>query len=125
MASGSDRRGHDLTHEEWEALCDGCGGCCDMDNTGYACPGLDCETKRCTVYETRHKMYPCLKVTPDNVFDLHQRGILPSTCGYVRHMCGQEPLTEVPEYILVPYAKAPLRIQKIVNEIVEKHRRDQ
>lgn len=100
-----------LSPAEWEALCDGCGACCRIPNTQYACKGLDAETKRCTVYNKRHDTYPCLPVTPHNVMDLHARGILPDSCAYVRHEKGQPP-QEPPEYIIVPYEKSPLNIKR-------------
>jgi|8_EtaG_2_1085327.scaffolds.fasta_scaffold01028_6 uncharacterized cysteine cluster protein YcgN (CxxCxxCC family) len=94
-----------MSPAKWEALCDGCGACCRIPNTQYACKGLDVETKRCTVYNKRHQTYPCLSVTPYNVLDLHERGILPASCAYVRHEKGQ-PQQEPPEYVLVPYEMA-------------------
>lgn len=96
-----------MSDAEWEALCDGCGKCCELRPTGFACPGLDVETRRCRVYEKRLTTHPCIKVKPDNVMHLHGLGILPDTCGYVRHAQGKPPLDYVPEYPLLPYEKAP------------------
>ena len=101
-----------LTDKEWEELCDGCGKCCGLtgpkNGTGIACPGLDVAKNRCTVYDTRLTTHICLKVEPDNVEELHQRGILPDSCAYVRHVKGQEPLDRpVPVATLIPFALAP------------------
>jgi len=80
----------ELTHEEWEALCDGCGRCClhkfqdeDTDEilyTDVACRLLDTSTCRCTDYANRKaKVADCLVISLENqeVFAL-----LPSTCAY-------------------------------------------
>ena len=81
-----------LTAEEWESLCDGCGLCClvkiededdgDIYNTSVACRQLDIETCRCRDYENRLSEVPmCIQVTPDN---LPQLDWLPETCAYKR-----------------------------------------
>ena len=76
-----------LTEQEewWDSLCDGCGKCCSIGK-GVACPSLDAETNRCTVYDKRHETEACLKVTPQNVMVLHRVGILPASCAYVLTM---------------------------------------
>src|SRR5690606_7200910 len=74
-----------ISEEEWEALCDGCGHCCNLARTGVACPGLDTVSNRCTVYKNRTEKEVCVKVRPGNVLHLYKRGILPETCGYVRY----------------------------------------
>ena len=53
----------EMSYEEWESLCDGCGKCCvlklqDIDSeqifyTDVCCRLLDCETARCSQYDTR------------------------------------------------------------------------
>ena len=48
----------------------------------------------------------CVKVTPENVLHLHGLGILPDTCGYVRHTRGLKPLKRPPVYPLIPYDRA-------------------
>lgn len=79
----------DLTQEEWESLCDGCGRCClekfENRKTGnvyftvVACRLLDLNTCRCRDYLNRHhKMPDCLQLTPDNIY----RKWLPPTCAY-------------------------------------------
>ena len=87
----------DLSLEEWEALCDGCGICClfkveDADTgevalTNIACRFLDLECTRCQLYEERKSAMPtCIKLTPSKVETLHW---LPDTCAYRLVMRGQ------------------------------------
>lgn len=115
-----------LTTEEWEALCDGCGKCCSQSRpkdagVGIACPGLDCKTNRCTVYDKRLTTHTCLKVEPDNVEELHDAGILPDSCAYVRHVKGQEPLDRpVPAATLIPFALAPRDYQRYSHRVTKR-----
>lgn len=85
-----------LSREEWEALCDGCGRCCllkleDEDTGEYwftrmACRYLDHDGCHCTVYEERTRRVPdCVDVTPDIA---RQFSWLPSTCAYRRLALG-------------------------------------
>jgi uncharacterized cysteine cluster protein YcgN (CxxCxxCC family) len=80
----------EMTREEWESLCDGCGRCClnkiEYEDTGeiawtdVACRLLDQTTCRCRDYTHRHAVVPdCLALTADNVARLKW---LPSTCAY-------------------------------------------
>ena len=80
----------EMSAQEWEALCDGCGQCCllkleDEDDgsiytTRLACQMLDLETCRCTDYKNRHKLMPdCVAITPENTGSLSW---LPPTCAY-------------------------------------------
>jgi len=80
----------EMTPEEWESLCDGCGLCCqirvqDIDTdeialSNVACRYLCLETHKCTDYANRQKNVPdCIKVTPDNI---HEMDWLPHTCSY-------------------------------------------
>ena len=108
-----------LTESEWEQLCDGCGTCCNAAN-GVACPSLDQPTGRCTVYENRFEVERCLKITPANTMWMHDQGILPDTCAYVRHMRGQ-PLAPIPENTLIPFAVAHPRIQRLVINKRDQH----
>ena len=82
----------DMTHKEWESLCDGCGKCClisleDEDTgeihlTDVACKLLDGDTCRCGDYANRKARVPdCLKLTPDAVPGLKW---LPGSCAYRR-----------------------------------------
>ncbi|WP_258867979.1 YcgN family cysteine cluster protein [Alkalilimnicola ehrlichii] len=86
------KRLHELTLEEWESLCDGCGRCClhkleDMDTgelayTRVACRLLDCESCQCTDYPNRNKHVPdCISLTPEGAAQFRW---LPSTCAYRR-----------------------------------------
>lgn len=96
-----------LPSSEWESLCDGCGACCRVSpDSDIACPGLDTSSNRCTVYEKREKVHPCVPVTPDNVLILHHFGVLPDTCAYVRHAKGQPQLEPAPYHVLRPYSEA-------------------
>lgn len=80
----------EMTAEEWESLCDGCGRCClikleDEDTeelafTRVACELLDIGACRCTDYEHRHERIPdCVQLTVSAVDELDW---LPGTCAY-------------------------------------------
>ncbi|EEA94360.1 hypothetical protein SAMN05444141_101807 [Pseudovibrio denitrificans] len=80
----------EMTHEEWESLCDGCGRCClnkleDWDTgaiywTNVACTLLDGTTCRCKNYERRFDTVPdCVQLSPETVRTLKW---LPPTCAY-------------------------------------------
>ncbi len=80
----------EMTQQEWESLCDGCGRCClvklededtgDIYTTDVSCRLLDCSTCRCTDYASRHQLVEdCIKLDPANVEEL---GWLPETCAY-------------------------------------------
>lgn len=82
----------EMTPQEWESLCDGCGRCClhkleDEDTgkvyyTDVACKLLDLERCRCRHYERRLEHVPdCVVLSKDNLDDL---GWMPSTCAYRR-----------------------------------------
>ncbi len=82
----------EMTGEEWEALCDGCGRCCllkleDEDDgsvhlTRLACALLDIGKCRCSDYENRHaKMPDCVSIDPAKVKRLTW---LPTSCAYRR-----------------------------------------
>ena len=81
----------DLSHEEWESLCDGCARCClikleDEDSgdnyyTDVTCHLLDQGKCRCTDYENRAVRVPtCVKVTPESLPEIAHW--MPSTCAY-------------------------------------------
>ena len=91
----------DLTPEEWEALCDGCGRCClnkleDEDTaelyfTNVACHLLDLTSCRCRDYSRRVELVPdCLALTSGQPEMFEQ---LPDTCAYRLRAEGQ-PLPE-------------------------------
>src|SRR5690554_7792744 len=56
---------HEMTKEEWESLCDGCGLCClqklqddETDEVYYTnlhCHYLDTSNNHCTTYKDRHE----------------------------------------------------------------------
>ena len=80
----------EMTRDEWESLCDGCGRCClnklEEEETGRfiytkaACKLLDVKTCRCTDYPNRATKVPdCVTLTPKMVADL---GWLPKSCAY-------------------------------------------
>jgi len=80
----------DMTREEWEALCDGCGKCClnkleDEEGTvaltRVSCRLLDTQSCLCSNYANRHKYVPeCIVLTPDTI--AQHMYWLPRTCGY-------------------------------------------
>ena len=87
-----------MSAEEWEALCDGCGWCCmhkiedeesgQVYTTHVACRLLNLKTCRCTNYPRRLELVDtCLKITPANVLELTW---LPETCAYRRLALWQE-----------------------------------
>jgi hypothetical protein len=80
----------EMTAEEWESLCDGCGRCCliklededtgELAYTRVACELLDIGACRCTDYGNRHERVPgCVRLTVSAVDEL---GWLPDTCAY-------------------------------------------
>lgn len=84
----------ELSTEEWEALCDGCGKCClhklidDTDEndtihyTDVSCRLLDVDTGLCSNYAQRKKHVPdCVVITPANVYQLDY---MPHSCAYRR-----------------------------------------
>jgi uncharacterized cysteine cluster protein YcgN (CxxCxxCC family) len=81
----------EMTPNEWESLCDGCGRCClvklEEEDTGkihqtrLACKLLEIGSCRCKDYPSRHKkVHDCVQLTPENVLTLKW---LPKTCAYV------------------------------------------
>ncbi|MGY8935237.1 MAG: YcgN family cysteine cluster protein [Alphaproteobacteria bacterium] len=79
-----------MTPDEWESLCDGCGQCClhkleDADTgeialTNVGCRYLDHDTCQCQDYANRQKNVPdCVQLTPGKVAMLRW---LPQTCAY-------------------------------------------
>ncbi len=80
----------EMTHEEWEALCDGCARCClhrleDIDTrqivfTNVHCRLLDPDTGRCRDYANRsRRVSDCVTITPEVLEDPYW---LPATCAY-------------------------------------------
>jgi uncharacterized protein len=86
------KRLEEMSKEEWESLCDGCGRCClhklrneDTDElafTNVACRLLDLETCRCRDYCNRQRRVPdCVSLTPESVREIDW---LPPSCAYRR-----------------------------------------
>ena len=86
------KRLDEMTREEWESLCDGCGKCClikleyedtaEIAYTDVACHQLDCATGRCKDYRRRQELVPdCIVLTPDNLAEL---SFMPPSCAYRR-----------------------------------------
>jgi hypothetical protein len=89
----------EMTVDEWEALCDGCGQCClhkleDLETgriflTNVSCHLLDCASGRCRNYPERFSYVPdCLRLTPERLDEA--RAWLPTTCGYRRMAEGKD-----------------------------------
>ena len=87
-----------MTTEEWESLCDGCGRCClqkleDIDTglyfyTNVACRLLDNDTCRCKNYPQRITLVEdCLVLSPA---DQQHYDWLPVSCAYRRLAHGLE-----------------------------------
>lgn len=80
-----------MSPQEWESLCDGCGKCClnklEDDETGevwftrIACRLFDDATCRCGQYEQRKLLVPeCIRLTPQTMDDVAY--FMPQTCAY-------------------------------------------
>ena len=80
----------EMTRDEWESLCDGCGKCClekleeeatgEISHTNVACRLLDVHGCRCTRYENRHRYVSnCEVLSADNIKLFHW---LPASCAY-------------------------------------------
>jgi uncharacterized cysteine cluster protein YcgN (CxxCxxCC family) len=92
------KRLDEMTREEWESLCDGCGRCClhklrdeatgELAFTNVSCRLLDVHSCRCRDYANRHKRVPdCVTLTPAalRVIDW-----LPPSCAYRRLAEGKD-----------------------------------
>jgi uncharacterized cysteine cluster protein YcgN (CxxCxxCC family) len=86
-----------MTPDEWEALCDGCGLCClvkvedensgEVFNTSVSCFLLDTASCRCSDYENRLTKAPmCTRLTRKNLAEMNW---LAETCAYKRLDAGQ------------------------------------
>ena len=95
----------EMSAEEWESLCDGCGKCClhkfiedeeaeeqattdhisegeQIHFTSIVCSLLNTKTCSCTKYTQRTKLVPdCVQLTKDNLQDIFY---MPPSCTYRR-----------------------------------------
>jgi uncharacterized cysteine cluster protein YcgN (CxxCxxCC family) len=80
----------EMTPDEWESLCDGCGRCClhklrdedtdELSFTNVSCRLLDLKTCRCRNYERRRDQVPdCVSLTPAALAEIDW---LPPSCAY-------------------------------------------
>ncbi len=87
-----------MSHDEWESLCDGCGRCClhklrDDDTgalsfTNVACRLLDLHSCQCSDYAHRRRKVPdCVALTPAEVRAIDW---LPPSCAYRRLAEGKD-----------------------------------
>lgn len=86
------KRLEEMSVEEWESLCDGCGRCClirfededtgEVSPTRVSCKLFDSNTCRCSNYARRKRYVPdCIKLTPWNIEALTW---MPPSCAYRR-----------------------------------------
>lgn len=79
-----------MTPEEWESLCDGCGKCCllkvefedtqEIEPTAVACRLMDPDTCQCTDYANRCAQVPdCIDLSKADIMALPW---IPQTCAY-------------------------------------------
>ena len=89
----------EMTVEEWESICDGCGKCClqqliddeteQLVFTDVACDLLDGSSCRCKDYRNRSIRVPnCLTLNRHNI--LEGAAIAPSSCAYRLLLEGQD-----------------------------------
>ena len=82
----------EMSRQEWESLCDGCGRCClirfEDEETGQVIPTriscrlLNTQTCACTDYPRRRRYVPdCIKLTPEKIEHLTW---MPRSCAYRR-----------------------------------------
>ncbi len=87
----------EMSQEEWESLCDGCGKCClhkirepsgVLKLTNVACRLLDTQSCRCANYRRRKTLVPdCVVLTPATLPAIDW---LPDTCAYRLLAQGQD-----------------------------------
>ena len=91
----------EMSHGEWESLCDRCGQCClhklEDEDTGQiaftrvACDFIDIETSRCNCYSQRtEKVSYCIDLKQH---DFSEYKWLPATCAY-RLLSENQPLPQ-------------------------------
>jgi uncharacterized cysteine cluster protein YcgN (CxxCxxCC family) len=88
----------EMSHDEWESLCDGCGRCClhklrddvteALSFTNVACRLLDTHSCQCSDYAKRRRRVPdCVSLTPEVVREVDW---LPPSCAYRRVADGKD-----------------------------------
>ncbi len=88
----------EMSRDEWESLCDGCGRCCvlkfadqgtgEVHSTAVVCRLFDLDTCRCTHYQDRHTLVPdCVPLDTESVAAYDW---LPSSCAYRRLAQGRD-----------------------------------
>jgi len=88
----------EMTGEEWEALCDGCGQCCllklededtrEVHYTNVTCRLFDAKTRRCGDYARRRQLVPgCVTLTPETLPEA--ASWMPASCAYRRLHAGR------------------------------------
>ena len=81
----------EMSRDEWESLCDGCGRCCllkledgdtgEIAYTDIHCRLFDPDTCRCGNYALRKQLVKCCVIlTPETIED--DKEWMPSTCAY-------------------------------------------
>jgi len=89
----------EMSHDEWESICDGCAKCCltqlqDEETdllvfTDVACNLLDDGTCRCTDYQNRSTRVPsCITMNKDNIQEVGE--FAPPSCAYRLLLNGEE-----------------------------------
>ena len=128
-----------MTPQEWEALCDGCGKCCvlklededtgEVHYTNVSCRLFDADTRRCGNYALRKKLvHGCVILTPASLPDAAEW--MPKSCAYRRLYRGEgladwhplvsgRPETVVQAGIAVPSALIPE--YEVAEEDLEDH----
>ena len=92
------KRLDELSAEQWEALCDGCGRCClhklrheddgSLSYTNVACRLLDLHGCRCGDYARRQREVPdCVALTRETLAEIDW---LPPTCAYRLRAAGKK-----------------------------------
>lgn len=95
----------EMSQQEWESICDGCGKCClhkfidddtvdeptttdriaqheTVEFTKVVCDYLNTKTCSCTQYQKRTQLVPdCVQLTKDNLKDIFY---MPPSCSYRR-----------------------------------------
>ena len=88
----------EMSGEQWESLCDGCGRCClhklrdeeteALSFTDVSCRLLDTESCRCRKYAARRDFVPdCVSLTPESLGEIDW---LPPSCAYRRVAEGKD-----------------------------------